>query len=142
MADPAKLSYSSSYDAFKQYDEATASISISGTVGAGVLASYSDTATLSRESSIVQLYYTTTVNSDLHATGRHYLYLPEVQIVHSNGSTPTFPGTAFYNILFESLFTLNTITLKATIFNPDIETLTVVSETLDFELFSFVAPFA
>ena len=96
----AAISFSNIYDSFKNNDYGTGSLSISGTVSASTLATYSGTVTLNRSDSVAQIYYATSVNSDNNQSGLNYLFTNDTTITHSNGSTPTFPGTAAYTLLF------------------------------------------
>jgi hypothetical protein len=141
MPDPSKLAFSTAFDAFKNNDYKTGTIAISGTVGVGAVTSYSGSVTLDRSDSVTQIYFTTSVNSDLHSTGRNYLYTSDNTIQHSNGSTATFPGSASYALLFTTEYSGSTLTLKANTRNEFFETLTVVTETISFEVYTFVAPF-
>lgn len=135
------LSFSNIFDSFKNNDYTTGSLTITGTIGAGLLASYSGTATLNRDDSVAQIYYSTSVNSDYNSTGNLYLFNSDTIIQHSNGSTPTLPGTATYSILFSVGFSGDTMTFTANILNPYANTLTVVTETVSFQAYTFIAPF-
>ena len=137
----AALSFSNVYDAFKNNDYQTGSLTISGTIPAGNIASYSGTVTLDRADSVAQVYFTSTVNSLFTSTNQIYLYSAETTIEHDNGSTPTFPGFAPYTILFSLGYSSTTLTFTANILNPYSETLTPVTETISFEVYTFVAPF-
>ena len=141
MPDPSKLAYSSVFDSFKNNDYTTSSLTISGTIVAGAIATFSGTATLDRAESVTQIYFSTSVNSDYHSVNRNYLYTSDTLTQHSNGSTPTLPGTAAYSTFFTVEFSGTTITLSANIQNPYADTLTPIVETIDFEIYTFVAPF-
>lgn len=141
MADPSKLAFSTAFDAFKNNDYQTGSLTLSGTVANNTLASYTGTVSLDRADSVTQIYFTTSVNSDFHSTGRSYLYTADTTIQHSDGSTPSFPGAEPYTILFATEYSGSTLTLRAYVLNVTGETLTVVTETVNFEVYTFVAPF-
>lgn len=141
MADPAKLAFSTSFDAFKNNDYKTGFLTVTGTIAAGATATYSGSVTLDRTDSVTQIYYETSVNSDYHSVARNYLLTSDARIDHSNGSTPTLPGTAAYSLLFTTAYSANTLTLSVTTRNPNANTLTVVTEIVSFEVYTFVAPF-
>lgn len=141
MPDPSKLAFSTAFDAFKNNDYKTGSLTVSGTVAASTFASYSGTVTLDRADSVTQIYFSTSVNSDLHSTNRNYLYTSDTTIQHNDGSTATFPGAASYVLLFTTEYSGATLTIKANMLNEFLETLTVVTETINFEVYTFVAPF-
>lgn len=142
MADPAKLAFAvPAFDAFKNNDYKTGSLAVSGTIGASSSASYSGSATLSRSDSVTQIYFSTSVASDYHATSKNYLFTSDTLIHHSNGSATGFPGSATYDIQFSVGYSSNTLTLTANILNQFPSTLTVVSETISFEVYTSVAPF-
>lgn len=138
---PAALSFSNIYDSFKNNDFETGSLTISGTVAAGGIASYSGVVPLSRSDSVTQIYFSTSVNSDNNSSGNLYLYSPETTIDHSNGSTPGFPGTAAYSILFSLTYSDTALTFTANINNQAAGTLTVVTEVISFQVYTFIAPF-
>lgn len=142
MPNPAKLSFAlPSFDAFKNYDRKTITITISGTVGANNTITYSGSTTLSRDNSITSVGFTTSANSNLHGTSQTYLFLPETVVEHSDGSTATFPGSAAYSIIFINEFSGNDVTITARIGNPYMEVLTPIPEVLSFTLYTFIAPF-
>jgi hypothetical protein len=141
MPDPSKLAFSTSFDAFKNNDYKTGSLVVSGTVGAGVLATYTGTVTLSRSESVAQIYYSTSVASDNHSTSRNYIYTPDTTILHSDGSTAASPGAAPYTVLFTTEYSGTTLSVKAYVLNPYGGTLTLISETISFEVYTFIAPF-
>jgi hypothetical protein len=143
MPNPRNLSFAvPAFDSFKNYDYEPATISISGTVAVDSTGSYTATVNLRRSNAIVSAQFSTIVNSTSHATGRVYAFLPNMRIDHADGSTATSPGTAAYNIFFENEFLGDTVVVKASLPNPYGEILTVVTETLSFDLYSFIAPFA
>lgn len=136
------LSFSNIYNSFKNNDYATGTLTVSGTIAAGAFATYSGSVTLNRNESVSQIYYSTSVNSRITSTGLTYLLTSDSQIIHDNGSTPTFPGTASYGFVFTVSYTNTGITLTANAFNPYIETLTLVTETISFQAYTFITPFA
>lgn len=142
MPDPAKLSFAvPAFNSYKEYSWASSTITINGTVPSGQIATFSQTLILPRANSVASIEFSTSVNSDLYVTGMTYTLLPDTNITHSNGSTPTFPGTAPYIIFFQNNFVGDSVTVAATVTNLNAETLTVVTEILTFGLYTFIAPF-
>ena len=143
MPDPTKLSFAiPAFNAIKNYDRGTLTVSISGTIASGAMGTYAASTTLRRDNSTISAGFTTSVTSNSHTASRQYYFVPDTRIDHGDGSTPTFPGTAVYSIVFETSFSGDNLTIRATIGNETAETLTVVSETLEFEFYSYIAPFA
>lgn len=143
MPDPAKLSFAvPAFNSYKEYDRASAVLSVTGTVTAGQFATFSSAVSLKRTSAITLTQFTTSVTSNFHTTGMTYNLLPDLTISHSNGSTATFPGTAPYDIQFQNAFLGDTVTVTVVVSNPNAETLTVVNETITVTLYTVVAPFA
>lgn len=141
MLNTAALSFASAFSHFKNFDRAELSIPVTGIITAGQFTSFSDSATLERTNAIKTMQFSTNVASVYHNTTDTYLATPFTTIQHSDGSTATFPGTAPYLIAFESNYSGNTITVKANVFNPNAEDLTLVGETLTLKLYSFITPF-
>lgn len=139
---PEALSFSTSYNAFKNNDYQPTSIVVSGTVTASGLGSFTQTISLAREDSVAQIYISTNraSASNLFVTGEWYA-LP-LKMDYTNGSTPTLPGTASYSALFYPQFTGNQLVMNVQVPNPYPETLSNISATYDFKIFTFVAPFA
>lgn len=143
MLDPSKLSFAvPAFNNYKQYDRATAVVTISGTVPSATVATYTATVDLNRENATTSIQFATSVNSTYHSIGNEYLLNPDTFINHTDGSTPTAPGTAVYDIFFQNVFTTNQVTVTAAITNLDADTLTVVAEALTVTLYTFVTPFA
>lgn len=142
MPDPSKLAFAvPAFNSYKEYSRAVATLTVSGNVAAGQNASFSSTVTFAKGESIAFIEFTTSVVSDFHTTGRVYSLIPDSTIFHSNGSTPTFPGTAPYTINFQVTFVDNQATVSAVVNNANAETLTVVTETLTVPLYAVIAPF-
>lgn len=142
MPDPAKLSFSTSFNQFKNFDRKEVSIAISGTIASGVAGTYSQLIALDRQNAFTSVQFTTSVNSTFYRNDETYLLMPDTYISHDDGSTATFPGSAPYNIRFENSFNGNLVDIKLTVFNENAETLTVVSETVSVRLYTQIAPFA
>jgi len=141
MVDYSKLAFlTPQTNNFKEYARSPATISITGTVTSGNTATFSADTTLSVDDSITMVDFSTSVNSIFHRTGRFYRLAEGSQIAHSNGSTPTLPGTANYIVFFACELSTALLTLKVLVFNPNADTLTLVDETLAFDVYSVIAP--
>lgn len=143
MLDPAKLSFAvPAFNSYKEYDRISVTLNITGNVPPGQTAAFSSPVNFKRENSVAFIEFTTTANSDFHNNTDTYTLLPDSTIFHSNGSTPSFPGTAPYIVGFRNAFTNNSVTVTAAVVNiTSSETLTVVNETLAVTLYSVIAPF-
>ena len=142
MVNPAALSFGSPFSCFKNFDRSVLTIPVSGAIAAGQFASFSSTALLNRTSAIKTMQFKSSKNSVFHNNTNTYLYTPYTLITHNDGATATFPTTAPYDISFENDYSSTGITVKANVFNPNGETLTLVSETFTIKLYTFVAPWA
>lgn len=140
MADPAKLALASTFDAFKNNDYKTASITVSGSISAG-LTRFTTEIELDRDESVTEIYFTTSVSSLYHSPSRLYILLPDSSIYHNDGAAPPGFPTASYNLDFENIYEQNTLTLSLSVASPFPDPLTLVTETIEFEVYSFIGPF-
>lgn len=141
MADPAKIAFGSPFDSFKNNDYKTASVTASGSVAPTSLTRFTTTVPLDRDESVTDIYFTTTANSIYHNTGRTYVLLPDTSIYHNDGDAPPGFSPATYNIDFENIYGSSELTLSLSIASPFPDPLVLVSETINFEVYTFIGPF-
>ena len=129
------------FNSYKEYDRAETAVTITGSISAGQTATFGSTVSFSRNNSIASMEFTTSATSVFNTTGLTYMLYAGTSIQHSDGSTPTFPGTAVYTVNFQNAFATDFVTLTAVVANPSSETLTLVNETITISFYSFIAPF-
>lgn len=139
---PTALSYATAYDAFKNNDHKTGSLTLTGVVsgntgpGTGI-AQFTTTIVLDREESVTEIYISSNRTSDQFTVGTTYQLIETID--HPDGINSGI--AAFYSVLFTVEYPPNAITITAFIPNPYTTTLSNIDEIFDLSIFTFVTPF-
>ena len=142
MLNPDKFAYHSGFDTFKQYiGTFTGSVVIGGTVSGSAGSNFrlfSTTVPIPLREFSAQIY----MRSSAVSPERKYLAecLTVGQLVRS-GTAPPVPPPAFYNLDLNFAFDPNLLVIDVIASNPYASTLTLVSETLTFDVKVFEVPF-
>lgn len=142
ITNPTAIAFASpEYNAFKNNDYQTGTITISGTILASASGSFTTTIPLQRQNSVTQLYFVTnrTTSPSLYTANQTYILPPKVD--YADGTTPGFPLTSPYTVQFFTAFTPTQVTVTAYIGNPYAATLSNIDATYTIYAFTFIAPF-